>query len=138
MKKKISLLLLLCVLVLTFLCACDPEIAKGSVKSLTKPYITTYECVEARLGNQNLLEKYDFIKITLLDKDELEVSFKPKKGEKKSFKGAYSVDPETREFSGEIGIFGMTFKEKTTIEKGRFTIYKNILTIPLIMKFEAV
>ena len=116
--------------------ACDSEIAKGSVKALTKPYIATYECVEARLGNEDLLSKHDYIKITLLDSKELEVSFKPKNGDKKAFKGAYTVNPETREFTGEIGILGLTFKETVKIEKGSFVITKNFLTLPLIMKFK--
>ena len=51
--------------------------ASGSLKAITKPYIGEYECVAARLGESDLLEKYEFIKITLLDDEKMEVSFKP-------------------------------------------------------------
>ncbi|MDE7329645.1 MAG: hypothetical protein K2N30_00910, partial [Clostridia bacterium] len=114
MKRKLSLLVLLCALVsvAATLSACSIS-ASGSIKSITKPYIAQYECIEARLGTQNLLEKYEYIIITFLDSEEMEISFKPNDGEKKSFKGNYSVDPETREFSGEMGIFGYTFRERT-------------------------
>ncbi len=108
----------------------------GSLKSITKPYIGEYECVEARLGNTDLLEKYEFITISLLDDKKLEVSFKPKNGNKKSFEGAYEVDPDTREFSGEIGILGVKFREKTKIENGKFTLTKLIFKMPLIMNFK--
>lgn len=134
MKKKLLVFSLLFAFIL-ILPACD--MAEGSsLKALTKPYIATYECVEAKLGQQDLLEKYDYITITLLDTKEFEVSFKPNDGEKKSFKGEYSVNSETREFEGEIGVLGFNFKEKTKIEKGEFVITRNFLHVSLYMKFK--
>ena len=135
MKRKLPLIAILITLMLCLFPSCEIP-ASGSLKSLTKPYIAEYVCTEARLGEENLLDKYEFIKITLLDAKELEVSFKPKNGDKKAFKGNYSVNGETREFNGEIGIFGVTFKETTKIENGEFTITKNILSQPLILKFK--
>lgn len=134
MKRKFLIFTLLCAFLLVFP-ACDAgEI--GSLKALSKPYIATYECVEARLGEQDLLEKYEYIKITLLDTKEFEVSFKPEGGEKRAFTGEYTIDPETREFQGEIGVLGFSFKEKTKIEKGGFVIARNFMNVPLYMKFE--
>ncbi len=137
MKRKLSITILICSLIsiLTLLSACSVS-ATGSIKSITKPYIAQYECIEARLGTQDLLDKYEFIIITFLDAEEMELSFKQKDGEKKSYKGNYTVNPETREFSAEMGIFGHTFKESTKIEKGEFTITENILSMPLILKFK--
>lgn len=134
MKRKLLIFTLLCAFLLVFPACNAAEI--GSLKALTKPYIATYECVEAKLGEQDLLEKYEYIKITLLDSKEFEVSFKPKKGEKKSFVGEYTLDPETRDFTGEIGVLGFSFKEKTKIEKGEFVIARNFLYVPLYMKFK--
>ncbi|MDE6505051.1 MAG: hypothetical protein K2L42_04195 [Clostridia bacterium] len=135
MKRKLPFIAIVFILILCMLPACEIS-ASGSLKSLTKPYIAEYVCTDARLGEENLLDKYEFIKITLLDSKELEVSFKPKGGEKRAFKGNYSVDGETREFTGKIGIFGVTFKETAKIENGKFTITKNILSKTLVMKFE--
>lgn len=135
MKRKLFIICLICALVM-LLPACGFNEKNQSLKAITAPYIAVYECTEARLGNEDFLEKYDYIRITLLDKKELEVSFKTKNGERKSFKGEYSVDPQTREFSGEIGILGYTFRESTKIERGEFTITKNILSAPLVMKFK--
>lgn len=139
MKKRVLFITLLLCTILLLLPACSTAQASGtsgSLKSITKPYIGEYECVEARLGETNLLEKYDFINISLLDDKKMEVSFKPKNGSKKTFKGAYEVNEETREFKGEVGILGVKFKEGTKIEKGKFTVKKVIFSKPLIMNFK--
>ncbi|MBD5585249.1 MAG: hypothetical protein HDQ88_09205 [Clostridia bacterium] len=140
MKKNIKIIsLILCLIaVLALFPACSSVASadNSSLKSITKPYIGEYECVEARLGDKNLLEKYEFIKITLVDNENMEVSYKPKNGKKKTYEGAYSVDPNTREFTGEIWVVGIKFREKTKIENGKFVLTKNLFTTPLIMKFE--
>lgn len=126
-------------MILVLLPACSTSQASGtsgSLKSITKPYIGEYECVEAHLGETNLLEKYEFITISLLDNKKMEVSYKPKIGKKKTFEGAYEVNPDTREFTGEVGILGVRFKESTKIENGKFTLTKLIFAMPLIMNFK--
>ncbi len=135
MKRKLLLVCVVLSLLLLILPACEMD-ASGSVKSLTKPYIGEYECVEARLGETDLLEKYEFIKITLIDDKKMEIGFKPKNGSQRSFEGEYTVDSETREFTGEAGILGYKFKEKVKIENGGFVISKIIMSKPLIMKFK--
>ena len=143
MKKKILFIPVVLSLLLFLFPACSSSQASaasgdknGSLKTITKPYIGEYECVSARLGEKDLLEKYDFIIISLLDDEKMEVSFKPKDGKKKTFEGAYEVNPDTREFTGEVGILGVKFKEGTKIENGKFTITKLIISMPLIMNFK--
>lgn len=141
MKKKFLFFTLIITLILILVPACSASTTAngtsgGSLKAITKPYIGEYECVSARLGESDLLEKYEYIKITLIDDKKMEVSFKPKGGSKKSFEGAYEVNEETREFTGEVGIFGVKFKEATKIENGKFTITKLIFKTPLIMNFK--
>ena len=86
MKRKLLLVCVVLSLLLLILPAGEMD-ASGSVKSLTKPYIGEYECVEARLGETDLLEKYEFIKITLIDDKKMEIGFKPKNGSQRSFEG---------------------------------------------------
>ena len=136
MKKRVIILTVLCTFLLTLLSACDIKNA-GPVKSLTRPYIAQYECIEATLGDEDLLDKFDYIKITLLDKDKLELSYKPKEGDSKSIESNYSFDINTRTLTAEIGILGYTFKQSTVIEKGKFTLSKPIGSKQLIMKFKA-
>ena len=136
MKKRIIIFVVLLVTLLTFLPACDMKNA-GPLKSITHPYIAQYECVEATLGNENLLDKFDYIKITLLDKDNLELNYKQKNGDSKSIKSNYSFDIKSRTLTAEIGLLGYTFKQSTVVEKGKFTISKSIGGKQLIMKFKA-
>ena len=135
MKKKLYALALTMLICLLILPACEVS-ASDTVKSLTRPYVGEYECVEARLGNHDFLEKYEYIKITLLDSENLEVSFKPKHGRKHSFESKYDVNEETREITGEIGIFGFKYREKIKIENGEFTITRNLLNRPLVLIFK--
>ena len=82
------------------------------------------------------MKEYDFIKITLVNDEKLEISFKPKNGEKKIVEGTYSVDDETREITGNVWIFGVEHREKIKIENGGFTVVKTLMNKPLIFKFE--
>lgn len=137
MKKKIFLLTFLCLTLLSvFLLPACSMTAEGSIKTITKPYIAQYRCIEAKLGEDDLLTDYDEITITLLDQKEMEVSFKPKNKEKHSFRAPYSFDPKTHELSGEAGILGYKFKEKVVVENGAFTISKPIGKKQLVMKFQ--
>lgn len=134
MKKKLYLLaVLFCVSLLLFP-ACGMDM-KSSLKTISKPYIAEYECVEARLGNENLLKKYEYFYITLVNKDELEVSVKEKGGKRSTFKGGYSVDPKTRELKGEIGVLGFKYKQSVTVKNGEFVIQRNLGSSTLYMKF---
>lgn len=137
MKKKQVLIALICIAlcVVSLLPACSMS-AEGSIKSLTKPYIAQYKCIEATLGEEDLLAKHDFIYITLLDDEELEVSFKLKGGSKHNFRFPYEFNEDTRELSGEAGILGYKFKERVKVENGEFTISKALGKRQLVMKFQ--
>lgn len=136
--KKITLFTLatICMLLSLFICACDAREA-GSLKSITRPYIAQYECTEATLGDENLLEKFEYINIVLVNKDTMQVIYKPKNDKKQINETKYSFDNKTRELSAEIGIYGFKFKQSTVVEKGKFTVSKPIGKKQLIMKFKA-
>lgn len=136
MKKRYLLFAVICTLILTLFSACDLKNA-GPLKSITSPYIAQYECVDAKLGEDDLLEKFEYIKITLVNKDNLELCYKPKKGERKTLKSKYNFNPKTHELSAEMGILGYTFKQSTIVEKGKFTISKQIGGKQLVMNFKA-
>lgn len=134
MKIRVALFFTICAM-LTFLPSCDAKNA-GSLKSITLPYIAQYECVEASLGEEDLLNRFEYIKITLLDKEKLELAYKSKDGESKSVKSNYNFDVNTHKLTADIGILGYSFKQSTIIEKGKFTISKSIGGKQLIMKFK--
>lgn len=136
MKRKLFFLTAVCTLLLLLIPACEAR-EVGSLKSLTRPYIAHYECTEATLGEENLLDMFDYIEIVLVDKEKMELIYKMKDGEKHSVESSYSFDIEKRELTADVGILGYKFRESTTIEHGRFTISKAIGTKQLIMKFKA-
>ncbi|MDE5728779.1 MAG: hypothetical protein K2I20_01225 [Clostridia bacterium] len=133
--KILAVAVIFAAAVLSLVPACA-EATQSSVKSLTKPYIAEYNCVEAKFGGADLLKEYDFIKITLIDDEKMEISFKPKDGEKKTVEGTYSVDGETREMTGNVWIFGVEHREKIKIENGGFTVVKTLMNKPLVLRFE--
>ena len=136
MKRKIIFLTAILTLILLLLPACDAR-QYGSLKSLTKPYIAQYECTEAKLGEQDLLERFDYIEINLEPKNKMQVIYKPKDGKKNIVESRYSFDVKSHELTAEIGILGYNFKEATVVENGKFTLTKTIGDRQLIMKFKA-
>lgn len=133
--KKIIFAVISAVCLICTLCAFTFDL-NSSVKALTHPYINTYYCTEARLGDVNLLEKYDYFIITILDDQELEVSFKKTEGQKYSYICNYDFDEETRELSAGVGILGFSYRQKTVINNGTFYINMPVLNKTLFMKFE--
>lgn len=140
MKKRFFIVVAILALCLCILPACKMDTTESftqtSVKTITKPYIAQYECVEARFGEDNFIEYYDYIRVILLNKNKMEVLYKLKDGERKSISGTYKVNTETREIDGEIGILGYKFKEKVKVEKGEFVISHIIMKKELYMKFQ--
>ncbi len=120
---------------LLILSACDAREA-GSLKSITRPYIAHYECTEATLGGEDLLDKFEYIEIVLVDKEEMQLIYKPKEGKKSKIKSNYSFNLETRELTADIGIYGYRFRESTIVENGKFTVTKTIGEKQLILKFK--
>lgn len=136
MKRKFILLSVFCALLLVLLPACDAR-KTGSLRDITRPYIAQYECTEATLGGDDMLEKFDYIEIYLANKNNLEIIYKPKNGERKIVKAPYKFDLSTRELSAEIGILGHKFRQAVKVENGKFTVSKTIGKKQLIMKFKA-
>ncbi len=100
------------------------------------PYIAQYECTEARFGNEDLFEKFEFIEINLINQEKLELIYKLKNGDKKVIKAPYNLNKSTRELSAEIGILGHKFKQTAIVKNGKFTISKTIGKKQLVMKFK--
>ena len=136
MKRKLMHILAVLAFSVTLLSACGSLQANASIKSITKPYIAQYECTEARYGEANILDYYDYIRIVFLNNTEFEIIYKTKGGEKRSYTGTYTIDPATRELEGDMGILGYKFKEKVKVENGQFTISKILGQKELFVKFE--
>ena len=118
------------------LCACTID-TNSSIKELTDPYITRYECTYAAWGNQEFLEEFDYIRITLTDKEKLELSYKKKGDMPRVHTCRYSFDEKTGELTAEGGALGVKFKERVLVENGKFTIAFPISGKELILRFQS-
>ena len=118
------------------LCACTID-TNSSIKELTDPYITRYECTYAAWGDQEFLEEFDYIRITLTDKEKLELSYKKKGDMPRVHTCRYSFDEKTGELTAEGGALGVKFKERVLIENGKFTIAFPISGKELILRFQS-
>lgn len=136
MRTKLFVTAIIFALLITVFPACDAREA-GSLKALTKPYIAQYECTEAKLGDEDLLEKFEYITIVLEDKQTLKLIYKPKDDEKHVMESTYSLDTETRELTADLWILGYKFRQSTTVKNGKFTITKKIGDKQLIMNFKS-
>ncbi len=137
MKRKILPFIIVLLFAVLLVPACSFD-ANSSIKSVSKPYIAQYECIEGRFGEENFLDKYDYIRIILLDSEKMQVVYKYKDGDKKIEDGQYTLDFDTREIEGEIGILGFKFKEKVKVERGGFVISKIIFNKEFFMKFAVI
>ena len=135
MKKKFLFLTAVIALLLLILPACDARNI-GSLKSITRPYIAQYECTSATFGEDNLLEKYDYIEIVLVNKNDMEILYKPKNSKQRVIETTYSFNTETSELTASIGILGYRFKDTVKIENGKFTVKQTIARKQLIMNFQ--
>ena len=118
------------------LCACSIS-ADSSLKELTDPYITRYECTRAEWGGQNFLDGYDYVRITLLDRENMELSYKKTGEDAHSYRCAYEYDDKTGELKAGADAPGIEFTEEIKIENGKFTISLPLLGRELIMQFES-
>ena len=136
MRKKLIFPTIICALLLLLLPACDAR-EIGSLNSITSPYIAHYECTEAYYGEENILDKFDYVEIKLVNKKQMQLIYKLKGEDKRVIESEYSFDAKSRELSAEIGLLGLKFRQSTTVNNGKFTISKTIGAKQLVMKFEA-
>lgn len=119
-----------------FLCSCTID-TNSSLKELTDPYITRYECTYAACGDKEFLDEFDYIRITLTDKENMELSYRKKGDMPRMHSCRYSFNEKTGELTAEGGALGVKFKERVIIENGKFTISFPISGKELVLRFES-
>lgn len=135
MRKYLYVLLGALAVFTIFLAACGID-TTTSLKDITKPYIAQYECTAATLGGDDLLEEFDYIRITFLDEKEMELSFKQKGKEKRAKTFGYIYDEDSGEITADGSALGVKIKERTIIKDGAFTVNLPLGGKELILKFE--
>ncbi len=136
MRKIITAAVIAVISLCALLCACNIS-ADSSLKELTKPYITRYECTRAEWGGQNFLDGYEYIRITLADESNMELSYKKPGESEHKFNCRYNYDQTTGELTAEGTALGIKMRESVKIENGKFTISLPLLGKQLVMDFES-
>ncbi len=89
LKIRSSLLVGLVALLFSF-----PNIQKGELKDIAKPYLGVYECTDAKLSDEDLLTRFDDLKLELKDKGEYVFYWKEKGGKTRKIRGKYRYDKD--------------------------------------------
>ena len=70
------------------------SVVKGELKDITKPYLGMYECTEARMGDNEYLDRFSYIHLELKADERFILYYREKDGEKQTKEGRYKYDKE--------------------------------------------
>ena len=129
-KLKSSLLAGFATLLLLF-----PNYKNGSLTEVSKPYLGEYECKEARLGEEELLGDFSYIRLELLPNGKYTLRYCEKEGKKQELKGKYRYD-ENRETLTLYLMQGGVFKREFPLKKGKITATVPLGDKTLVLQFE--
>ena len=112
-----------------------PALQKGELTDIAKPYLGVYNCTQAKLSNQDLLERFDDISLELKAKGEYVLYFKEKGEKTKKVKGKYRYDKEKETITLRLPNSSFIYRA--------FPLQKGVLTVSvpygdkiLILQFE--
>ncbi len=94
MRKLCGALLLACAL----LTGCDVG-EMSSLKDISRPYAAEYRCKKLLFGSDDLLGRFDDVKLTLSGDGSFTLSYAESGGKTGEFSGGYRLDGETISFS---------------------------------------
>ena len=91
----------------------------GGLKEISQPHLGFYQCESATLGQEDLTEFFDFVRVELTRDGKLILSFKDKLGRK----GEYSLDYEYDSEKGEITLIAPDGGKRTfPFQDGEWTL----------------
>jgi len=128
-KLKISVLVPLLTLALNVM-------AFTGLKDIARPYLGTYECKYARLGERDLLEELDYITFALTPKNIFKIEFRDKNGVKGLYRGHYSFSEKDKTITINENIFGKKVTKTFIAERGTIQVNLKFGDEPLAIKFE--
>lgn len=120
---------------LIFLLFFFPNFRLGSIDEITKPHLGVYECTEAKLNDNDLLDRFSYIHLELKTAEDFILYYQEKEGSKKQETGKYEYDREKGSLT-LIGGVGGFFKREFPLKEGVLTISVRIGEQTLSLKFE--
>ncbi len=106
------------------LAGCDVS-SMTTLPEFSEPYIGLYECTALTLGGEDLLPRFEKLRLEL-QKEDFVLTFRPRSGEEGAVKGSYSVSPEGDEATFRIRLAGRDYVRTCRREKGAIYIDENV------------
>ncbi len=94
----------------------------NTLKEIAKPRLGVYECKEAKLGNEDYLQRFEDISLELKADGEFILTFREKGGKERREKGKYTYD----EKRGVITLDGGSLKREFPLKEGVLRIQLSI------------
>lgn len=134
MRKRILCVVILLVS-LFLLCACDEVEDMGSLPEFSKPYAGEYTCETLTLGGKDCLPKFEEIKLNLKGDETFILTYKTAGGAKGDYAGEYAVSPEGDEitFTSQAGVRSVS--RTFPMEKGAICVEMSVAGKLLYAKF---
>ncbi len=132
-RLKLSFIVGICLLLFIF-----PALVgwkSSSLKDITKLYLGTYECQEARLNEKDILHDFDYIRLELKKKGKCVLYYAPKEGAKKREEGNFTYDKKNKSITLQGDNFPF-FKREFPLDKGELHITLPIGNRTLYLRFE--
>ena len=112
-----------------------PNFKKGDLKEIAKPHLGIYECKIARIGEEDYLERFSYIRLELKDGGKYELTYREKQTAEKRKTGKYRYD-EQREtltlYLDELGIV----KKEFPLKKGILSVQVALGEKSMLLQFE--
>ncbi|MBE7080265.1 MAG: copper resistance protein NlpE [Clostridiales bacterium] len=129
MKKRINSPLLVGILSLLALFS---GANLGELKEITKPHLGVYECTEARLAEQNFLDRFDKIELELNADETFTLYYCEKGGRMRKENGRYQYDREKE----TLTLMGGPLRKEFPLKQGMLTLYFTMGKEPLMLIFK--
>lgn len=111
------------------------SVQKGDLTDIAKPYLGIYDCTDAKLGDEDLLARFDDLKLELKNKGEYVLYYKEKGGKTKRVKGKYRYDKEKETLT--LHLPNSAFIHRAfPLKKGQLTVSVTYGDKILILQFE--
>ena len=130
LKLKSSVFAGLAALALLF-----PNLKTGSLTDITKPYLGMYECQNATLGEDDIIDDFSYVRLELHPDETFTLYYRKKKGKEHKETGKYFYDKEAETICLSTGV-GDVLKRTFPLKNGVISITMRMGTKTLQMQLK--
>ena len=109
-----------------------PNFKKGDLPDVTKPYLGEYECKEVKLGEQDFLKLFSYIRLELKKEGKFSLCYKERGGKKKEIEGEYVYDPQQQ----TLNFLYEGIQREFPLKEGKLSVFLPVNEKNLLLIFE--